>query len=143
MRISELLTRLEEQHQRVGDVAVDSVLSGKWEGAEGPVVGVKTDRGHRGTGPVRVLLEGRNEDQDAPQPPSEPTLTVRDLIARLTDARTSAGDVDVKLLITGEDPDGGELGPITEVSAMRWASTTLDGATTASTTITVSGPIER
>lgn len=143
MRISELLNRLEEQHQRVGDVDVDSLLSSEWEGAEGPVIGVKTDRGHRGTGPVVALLEGRNEDQDAPQSPSEPTLRVRDLIARLIDVQKSAGDVDVKLLITREDPDGGELGPITEVSAMRWVSTTLDRATTSSTTITVSGPIER
>ncbi|MCG7523963.1 hypothetical protein MHW47_05840 [Streptomyces sp. OfavH-34-F] len=96
-----------------------------------------------GTGPVRVLLEGHDEDQDAPQSPSQPSLTVRDLIARLTNVQTNTGDVHVQLLITGEDPDGGELGPITEVSAMRWASTTLDGATTASTAITISGPIGR
>ncbi|GAA2969028.1 hypothetical protein [Streptomyces sp. NPDC056069] len=143
MRISELLNRLEEQQQRVGNVEVASTLSSKWEGAEGPVIGVKTDRGHRGTGPVTVLLEGRNDDEDAPQTHSEHPLTVRDLIDRLTEVQESTGDVDVKLLITGDDPYGGELGPITEVSALRWASTTLDGATDASTTITISGPIER
>ncbi|WP_158834575.1 hypothetical protein [Streptomyces sp. NRRL S-350] len=143
MRISELLKRLEEQQQRVGNVEVGSLLSSEWEGAEGPVVGVKADRGHCGSGPVTVLLEGRNDDEDTPQAHSEHPLTVRDLIARLTALLESTGDVDVKLLITGEDPYGGELGPITEVSALRWASTTLDGATDASTTITISGPIER
>lgn len=143
MRISELLNRLEEQQQRVGNVEVALIISSKWEGAEGPAIGVKTDRGHRDTGPVTVLLEGRNDDEDDPQTRSEPPLTVRDLMARLAEVQKSTGDVDIKLLITGEDPYGGELGPITEVSALRWVCTTLDGATDDSTTITISGPIER
>ncbi|MFF2375010.1 hypothetical protein ACFVUW_11570 [Streptomyces xiamenensis] len=143
MRTSELISRLEEQQQRVGNVEVTLILSSKWEGAEGPMFSVKTDRGHRGTGPVTVLLEGRNDDEGASQTHSEHPLTVRDLIARLTKVQESTGNTDVKLLITEEDPYGGELGPITEVSALRWASTALDGITDASTTITISGPIER
>lgn len=146
MRVSELVTRLDEQRQRVGNVAVSSALSGKWEGREGPVVGVKTDRGRAGTPYAQeatVMVEGRVEDEDSQQAGCDTALLVSDLISRLARGQQIVGDVEVKLRVAGESPFDREIGPITEVSALRWSAKTLDGITTTNTDITILGPFER
>ncbi|MGP3691061.1 hypothetical protein ACTVZO_41415 [Streptomyces sp. IBSNAI002] len=146
MRVSELVTRLDEHRQHVGNVAVESVLSGKWEGFEGPVVGVTVEHGRAGARPsggATVMIEGRVEDEDSPQGASKRALNVCDLITQLSEVHQSIGDVDVKLRVTGEGPRDGDLGPIIEVSSTRWTTQSLDGTTTSTTSIIISGPIER